>query len=125
MNFGAFGENFPYSNFHDLNMDWILKIVKDFEDHYTSIHETIEAGIALINEKTDEAIIDALSQINNQLDADLLSMQTAYNEYITNINTTASTKENEVLAYMNQKLIETTNSIDDFITQVTASIPQD
>ena len=26
MNGGAFGENFPYSNFHDLNMDWIIKI---------------------------------------------------------------------------------------------------
>ena len=28
MNNGAFGENFPYTNFHDLNLDWIIKTVK-------------------------------------------------------------------------------------------------
>lgn len=25
MNTGVFGENFPYTNFHDLNLDWIIK----------------------------------------------------------------------------------------------------
>ena len=25
-NIGAFGENFPYANQHDMNMDWIIKI---------------------------------------------------------------------------------------------------
>lgn len=45
MNIGAFGENFPYSNFHDLNMDWIVKIAKDFLDQYTHIQETIETGL--------------------------------------------------------------------------------
>lgn len=29
MNNGAFGENFPYSNFHDLNLDWVIKTVKE------------------------------------------------------------------------------------------------
>lgn len=29
MDSGAFGENFPYVNFHDLNLDWILKTIKE------------------------------------------------------------------------------------------------
>lgn len=36
MNAGAFGENFPYTNFHDLNLDWIIKemkALKDFNDN--------------------------------------------------------------------------------------------
>lgn len=49
MNNGAFGENFPYSNFHDINMDWIIKIAKDFLDQYTHIQEIIEQGITDIN----------------------------------------------------------------------------
>ena len=32
-----FGENFPYTNFHDLNMDWILKVVKKFNDEYPDV----------------------------------------------------------------------------------------
>lgn len=31
-NIGAFGENFPYTNFHNLNMDWIIKIFKQVKD---------------------------------------------------------------------------------------------
>ena len=54
MNNGAFGENFPYSNFHDLNMDWIIKIAKDFLDQYTNIQNTIETGLNDIQAKADE-----------------------------------------------------------------------
>ena len=51
MNNGAFGENFPYSNFHDLNLDWIIKIAKDFLDQYTHIQETIDNGLNALDEK--------------------------------------------------------------------------
>ena len=37
-------EQFPYTNFHELNMDWIVKIAKDFLDQYTHIQETITTG---------------------------------------------------------------------------------
>ena len=56
MNNGAFGENFPYSNFHDLNMDWIIKIAKDFLDQYTHIQETIETGLTNISEAEQQAL---------------------------------------------------------------------
>lgn len=58
MNTGAFGENFPYSNFHDLNMDWIIKIAKDFLDQYTHIQETIENGEASLTETTNNGIAE-------------------------------------------------------------------
>ena len=54
MNNGAFGENFPYSNFHDLNMDWIIKIAKDFLDQYTHIQETIDTGLENLDNKAEE-----------------------------------------------------------------------
>ena len=53
------GENFPYSNFHDMNMDWIIKIAKDFLDQYTSIQNIIDTG-----EST-------LSQLAESLESDL------------------------------------------------------
>ena len=56
MNNGAFGENFPYSNFHDLNMDWIIKIVKDFLDQYTHIQDTINNGLTDITDTTTAKI---------------------------------------------------------------------
>lgn len=34
MSIGAFGENFPYVNFHDLNLDWIIKTLKELNDKF-------------------------------------------------------------------------------------------
>ena len=34
MNIGAFGENFPYTNFHDLNLDWIIQWIKELNDKF-------------------------------------------------------------------------------------------
>ena len=56
MNTGAFGENFPYSNFHDLNMDWIIKIAKDFLDQYTHIQEVIASGEESLQNLTEEGL---------------------------------------------------------------------
>ena len=49
-----FGENFPYTNFHDLNLDWIIKIAKDFLDQYTSIQDTITAGKTELQQTADQ-----------------------------------------------------------------------
>lgn len=69
---GPYGERFPYTNFHDLNLDWVIKIAKDFLDQYTSIQQLIEDGIVSIGEKTDEgltALQDKADEISGLLDA--------------------------------------------------------
>ena len=65
MNNGAFGENFPYSNFHDLNMDWIIKIAKDFLDQYTHIQEVIANGEQSLQDLTTSG----LEQLQEKADA--------------------------------------------------------
>ena len=42
MNIGAFGERFPYTNFHDLNLDWILKQIKEIAEAENAQNENIE-----------------------------------------------------------------------------------
>lgn len=70
MSIGAFGENFPYTNFHDLNMDWIIKIAKDFLDQYTHIQEIIHAGEESLQELTETGEQSLQDKINTGL-ADL------------------------------------------------------
>ena len=53
-NIGAFGENFPYSNQHDMNMDWIIKIAKDFLDQYSTLQQTITEGMEGLENKATE-----------------------------------------------------------------------
>lgn len=88
MNNGAFGEGFPYTNFHDLNMDWIIKIAKDFLDQYTNIQQTITEGLEGLDSKAQE-LEDLLQQwydthsedIANQLASALEELNAWYAEH--------------------------------------------
>lgn len=74
MNTGAFGENFPYSNFHDLNMDWIIKVAKDFLDQYTHIQQVIQTGLDDMAESRETG----LSELNQKTLDGLADLQTKY-----------------------------------------------
>ena len=88
MNNGAFGENFPYSNFHDLNMDWIIKIAKDFLDQYSHIQEIISSGETNIGDLTQEGL-EALNTKATELEALLQEWYNNHSEDIANELTTA------------------------------------
>lgn len=47
----------PYTNLHELNLDWILEVVKEFQSQYSTIDEKITAGKEEI-ESTAEATLE-------------------------------------------------------------------
>ena len=105
MNIGAFGENFPYSNFHDLNMDWIIKIAKDFLDQYTHIQETVADGITSLENKATnlEALLQTWydthsADIANQLSSALEELNSELLSTISEFNAAANTKTADSIA---------------------------
>lgn len=88
MNTGIFGENFPYSNFHDLNLDWIIKIVKDFLDQYTSLNEVISNGEIALDEKTQNGLSE-LADKAEELEGLLQSWYDTHSDDIEEALTTA------------------------------------
>lgn len=41
--------NFPYTNFHDINLDWILKQVQDLQNYVNDqINDIIEQKVQII-----------------------------------------------------------------------------
>lgn len=46
-------EQFPYTNFHELNLDWILNKVKEFQERLDGFHDTI---VAECNAYTDSQL---------------------------------------------------------------------
>ncbi len=53
---------YPYTNTHEINLDWIIGIVKDFQNNFSGISEALDQAIAAITEKGEatEADIEAL-----------------------------------------------------------------
>ena len=52
----AMFENFPYTDMHNLNLDWIIKIAKDFLDQYTHIQQLIADGEESLQNLTQEGL---------------------------------------------------------------------
>lgn len=56
MNGGAFGENFPYTNFHNLNLDWIIKVLKNLinkEEEQNNNIENLKEQVSALEEWVD------------------------------------------------------------------------
>ena len=132
MNTGIFGEGFPYSNFHNLNMDWIIKIAKDFLDQYTHIQEIIEQGETDIQELTESG----LGQLQDKADTLEGLLQAWYEEHsediadeladaLDDLNTWYTTHE----GYLDQTLEDNKQAFDthaeEKAAQTIASIPDD
>ena len=39
-------DEFPYTNFHELNLDWIIRVIKDFNTRYPEMFEEISNKIS-------------------------------------------------------------------------------
>lgn len=73
----AFYDKFPYTNFQELNLDWILSKMKELEENIDEINSWKETFSAQINSQ----ISDLINQVNtefNQLKTDIAKEFTDY-----------------------------------------------
>ena len=63
------GEHFPYTNFHDLNLDWIIKTLKETKEYVDTEIQSMEDYIqddlpGLVQELISETVIDITMSYN-------------------------------------------------------------
>lgn len=121
MNNGAFGENFPYSNFHDLNLDWMIKIVKDFLDQYTHIQELIANGEADITELTQES----LTELQNKAEELDQLLQDWYDDHSEDIAQALNTALANLSAETTASIARFNSRAEQYAQAVIATIPSD
>ena len=129
---GGFGENFPYSNFHDLNMDWIIKIAKDFLDQYTNIQNIIEQGITDLGDKTNTGLEELQAKYENLSDL-LDSWYNEHSEDIANqlasalddLNTWYTTHEGYLDQYLTSSISAFNTAAEDKARETIETIPDD
>lgn len=110
MNTGAFGEGFPYTNFHDLNMDWLIKIAKDFLDQYTNIQNIISTGE---------------DSLENHTTADLARLQEKADELEALLNQWYATHSNDIADELASSLQDFSIEATRIAQEASSSIPQD
>lgn len=100
-------EQFPYSNLHELNLDWILSELKNFSgqlDEFRTRLDTIREGIVADSKAyTDAAIAEKYGEFQQQ-----------YNELITQVDQFQTAVSNTLKGFQEQ--------FDDYKAQTTAEV---
>lgn len=124
-------EQFPYADMQQLNLDWIIKIAKDFLDQYTTIQQTITEGLEELDSKADQLTQlldewydthseDIAQQLANALE-DLNAWYTLHQNYldetlaqnIAAFNSAAEQKAAETIATIPDDYTELANKVTD------------
>ena len=100
----SFINQFPYSDFHELNLDWIIKKTKELEETTKYLVEEF-SKIHILTEEYIQSMIDASIAANNEILAQQLidlkaEITTEYKGYVTaQINTLTVYIDNQDVYY--------------------------
>lgn len=136
----ALFENFPYTDMHNLNLDWIIKIAKDFLDQYTHIQQLIADGEQSLQDLTTEGLqqldekatnLEALLQawydthsqdIANQLAGALADLNEWYNTHENYLDETLAANITLFNQRAEEKAEQTLESIPDDYTELSDKV---
>ena len=100
---GIFDNKYPYSDFHELNLDWILETVSNLEKRVDSLkNEFLEQANKYTDEKFAEFKND-LSELEKELNTVVGELQTQYSEITRVINARIQFIQNDI-DNLNQKI---------------------
>lgn len=121
-------EHWPYSNLHDLNLDWVLQIIGDFKRQYENLTEYFNGLIAQLDTKTQEEIAEfeaAIEGYQNYLQALALRLETEIgqtgNEAASNLQAVEATCLQNIATLSGDEQ----SNIRDVGAEVVESIPSD
>ena len=121
-------EQFPYTDMHQLNLDWIVKIAKDFLDQYTHIQQLISDGEQSLQELTTEGLNQLQNSTTdgiNQLQEKAENLENALQQWYNTHSLEMAQQLAAALQDMANALSAALSNIDNHVSEVIASIPAD
>lgn len=114
-------QEFPYTDMHQLNLDWIIKIAKDFLDQYTQIQTIIENGETNLNNIVTEGL-ENLTAKGVELTA---ALDAWYTEHSEDISAELADAIQTLTTTMNNDIANINSEAQRIAEQTIASIPAD
>lgn len=108
-------EHFPYTNFHDLNLDWIIKALKDLDEKVDTIEERItEAAKVYVDERIKEFVDGPMQDMQNQinaLDTEMDTFQASINKQFANYTAATDKKLADFKTLVNAQIVLLRNDL--------------
>ena len=98
-----FQNKYPYTDFHELNLDWMLEKLTETQQRIDNLKEEIlEAAKAYADQEIDAKIAAYQATVNAQiarLDQDMLSLETQTQNFINTVNATMALQDAKFAIY--------------------------
>ena len=104
-------ERFPYTNYHDLNLDWIIEQVNKWAAEWDAVkkaYEEFESDLSMIFSKLDQ-----LDAVDRDLNARLFNLSS----HVTTIDAIIAQLQSDLIAYESSNNIRVTD-IDNRLTAI-------
>ena len=97
----GFTNDFPYTDFHEINLDWILNKIKEFQERIDNFEDDV---LKKANEYTDSEILKLSQKISTEFIAftkeiteKIANIDSKYNQFVTYVNNRIALMENELV----------------------------
>lgn len=107
----AFNHEYPYTDFHELNLDWVIKTIKELNVNLETMEERI---LAITREFTTELVNERMAKYKAEVDAEIAELNRIVDDCIDDFNNLRTT--------INYSLRQMELRVDDLNTRMTAEI---
>lgn len=107
-----FNNSYPYTDFHEMNLDWVIAKIKEYEDSLAGLKEEI---LELTKEYTEERLASYQQQIDD-LVAELTAMYDSLENDVDNLQASVNTS----LLQMDRKIDNLRQALNDAIVAINA-----
>lgn len=107
----AFNHEYPYTDFHELNLDWVIKTIKELNVNLETMEERI---LAVTREFTTELVDERMAKYKAEVDAEIAELNRIVDDCIDDFNSLRTT--------INYSLRQMELRVDDLNNRMTAEI---
>ena len=111
-----FNNSYPYTDFHEMNLDWVIAKIKEYEDSLAGLKEEI---LQLTKEYTDQQLDERLATYQQQIDDLVAELTGMYNQLETDVDN-LQTSVNTSLIQMDRKIADLRQALNDAIVAINA-----
>lgn len=115
-----FTQNYPYTDYHNLNLDWVIGKIKEFEGRVNNIESDI---LEQANKYTDEQLEIAIETLRadynnfiNEVNGEIAGLDDAYNNFVKEVS--------DRIVLINARIDKMQDTVDSVLAQANAYTQQ-